>query len=135
MRKYYSLDEANEKIADIKPRILQLIKLSKAIDLLDSIDIQYSDEFETIKQDVAMNKKFHEYSLNFCKEVETLLKQGIVLRDIEQGLVNFFAMHANKELFLCWKINEEQISTFYETDSSYEFRKPVSELKTKKKVQ
>ena len=61
MRKYYSTAEAKDMIPLLQKRMINLIKLSKAIDLLDSIDIQYADEFETIKKDVQMNKKFHEY--------------------------------------------------------------------------
>jgi hypothetical protein len=65
MRKYYSLPEAEAMIPKMKQKMVDLVKLSKAIDLLDSIDIQYDDEYETIKQDVVMNKKFHEFSLKF----------------------------------------------------------------------
>ncbi|MBN2421198.1 DUF2203 family protein [Candidatus Woesearchaeota archaeon] len=133
MKKYYSVSEAEAMIPKMKEKMVDLMKLSKAIDLLDSIDIQYDDEYETIKRDVLMNKKFHEFSLRFCKEVEKLLGQGIVLKDIDQGLVNFFSMHAGKEVFLCWKMGEDKIQHWYELDSSYEFKKTVDELKGKKK--
>lgn len=134
MRRYYSIPEAEEMIKTLKPKLLKLMKLSKAIDLLDSIDIQYSDEYETIKSDVLMNKKFHDYSLKFCKEVEKLLKAGVVLKDLEQGLINFFSLHNGREIFLCWKLGEENVSSWYEIDADYELRKPVSELTTKNKV-
>ena len=129
MKKYYSVDGAEEMIPVLKPQLLKLLKLSKAIDLLDAIDIQYEDEYETIKKDVQMNKKFHEYSLKFCKEIEKLLNAGIVLKDLEEGLINFFGVHQGREIFLCWKIGKDNISTWYEADSDYEFRKPISELK------
>jgi len=134
MKKYYSVPEAEAMIPVLKEKMTDLVKLSKGIDLLDSIDIQYDDEYETIKQDLMMNKKFHEYSLKFCKEMEKLLHQGIILKDIEKGLVNFFSMNAGKEIFLCWKMGEEKIQHWYEIDSDYEFRKHVDELKEKKKV-
>jgi hypothetical protein len=41
-------------------------------------------------------------------------------------------MHAGKEIFLCWKMGEDKINHWYELDSSYEFKKDISELKTKK---
>jgi hypothetical protein len=132
MRKYYSVPEAEENIPALRPKLLNLIKLSKAIDFLESVEIQYDDEYETIKQDVSMNKKFHELSLKFCKEVERLLQQGVVLKDIDNGLVNFFALHEGKEIFLCWKLGEDRIESWYELASDYSFKRPVSELKNKK---
>jgi hypothetical protein len=134
MRKYHSVPEAEELIPSLRPKILNLIQLSRAIEFLEAVDIQYEDEYETIKQDVAMNKKFHEYSLKFCKEVEKLLKSGVVLKDIDEGLVNFFSLHGTKEIFLCWKLGEDKIESWYEMDSDYAFRRPVSDLKDNKKV-
>lgn len=133
MKKYYSVEEAEEMIPVLKPQLLKLLKLSKAIDLLDAIDIQYEDEYETIKKDVQMNRKFHEYSLKFCKEIEKLLDAGIVLKDLEEGLINFFGVNEGKEIFLCWKIGKENIHAWYEADSEYEFRKPISDLTESKK--
>jgi hypothetical protein len=132
MKRYYSVSEAEDIIPLIKPKILNLIKLSQAIELLDSVAIEFEDELETMKKDVAMNIRFHKYSYKFCKEVERLLEQGIVLRDLEDGVVNFLGLHNNKEIFLCWKVGEHKIDSWYETNSEYEFRKPVSELKQKK---
>ena len=132
MRKYYTVSEAEDIIPLLKPRMINLIKLSRAIEFLESVDIQYVDEYETIKQDVSMNKKFHEYSLKFCREVEKLLKMGVVLRDTEEGIINFFSLHEGKEIFLCWKLGEHRIDSWYEMNSDYEFRKPLSDLKKRK---
>lgn len=132
MRKYYSVLEAEDMINVLEPKLLNLMKLSKAIDLLDAIDIEYEDEYETIQKDVMMNKKFHEYSLKFCKEIEKLMNKGVILKDIEEGIINFFSMHAGKEIFLCWRLGDRRIDSWYAVGSDYEFRKPISELKNKK---
>lgn len=131
MRKYYTIPEAEDMIPLLKSKIIDLVKLNNAINFLESVDIQYDDEYETIKQDIMMNKKFHDYSLKFCKEVEKLLKIGVVLKDADEGIVNFFSLHEGKEIFLCWKLGEHRIDSWYEFGSDYEFRKPVSDLKRK----
>jgi len=132
MRKYYSVSEAEDSIQFLEPRLINLMKLSKAIDLLDAIEIEYDDEYETIQKDVLMNKKFHEYSLKFCKEIEKLLSQGVILKDIEEGIINFFSVHNNEEIFLCWKLGDKKIDSWYPAGSDFEFRRPISDLKKKK---
>ena len=132
MRKYYTISEAEDLIPLLKPRVVNLIKLSRAIEFLESVEIQYDDQYETIRQDVMMNKKFHDYSLRFCREVERLLNEGVILKDIEEGLVNFFSLNEGKEIFLCWKLGEHKIDSWYDVKSDYEFRRPVSDLKRKR---
>ncbi len=132
MRKYYSIPEAEDMIPLLKPRIINLIKLSRAIEFLETVDVQFEDEYETIKHDVNLNKRFHAYSLRFCKEVENLLKAGIILKDVDEGIVNFFSLHEGKEIFLNWKLGEYKIDSWHETNSDYEFRKPISELKKRR---
>ena len=129
MKKYYTVSEAEDIIPLLKPRIVNLMRLSRAIEFLEAVDIQYENEYETIRQDIMMNKKFHHFSLKFCKEVEKLLKIGVVLKDAEEGVVNFFSLHEGQEIFLCWKLGEHKIDSWHRINDSYDMRKPVSELK------
>ena len=131
MRKYYNIHEAEDMIPLLKPKVINLIRLNNAIDFLDSVEIKYDSEFETIKQDLLMDKKFHDYSFRLCKELEKLLKIGVVVRDIEQGVVNFFSLHKGQEIFLCWKLGEYKIDSWHGINDSYDMRKSVSELKKK----
>ena len=43
------------------------------------------------------------------EEVEKLLDAGVVLKDLDEGLVNFFSMHDGREIYLCWRLGEEGI--------------------------
>jgi len=54
------------------------------------------------------------------------------LKDIEEGIINFFGIHEGKEIFLCWRLGDQKIDSWYPTGSDYEFRKPISDLKNKK---
>ena len=57
--------------------------------------------------------------------LETVERSGIVLRDIDRGLVDFPALLEDREVYLCWKYGEERIDYWHETDSGYSGRQPL----------
>jgi hypothetical protein len=58
-------------------------------------------------------------------EVEAIVAQGIILRDAESGLVDFPSEREGREVFLCWRPQEETVSYWHEVDSGFSSRKPL----------
>jgi hypothetical protein len=59
--------------------------------------------------------------------VEELHALGVILRDVEHGIVDFPHLRDGREVFLCWKLGEERISYWHELDSGFNARKPLTE--------
>lgn len=59
------------------------------------------------------------------EELESL---GCELKDHEVGLVDFPCLCEGREVYLCWKLGEEQIEHWHETDRGAAGRKPISTL-------
>lgn len=62
-------------------------------------------------------------------EVRGLLAQlqtaGIVLRDIDRGLVDFPSMIDGQEVYLCWELGEDRIEHWHGLEAGYEGREPL----------
>jgi hypothetical protein len=62
-------------------------------------------------------------------EVRRLLgaieESGIVLRDIDRGLVDFPAVIDGREVYLCWELGEDDVAYWHDLDSGYRGRKPL----------
>ncbi|RPI70946.1 MAG: DUF2203 family protein, partial [Ignavibacteriales bacterium] len=43
------------------------------------------------------------------------------------GLVDFPSIINNKEVFLCWRSDEDEIKFYHDIDSGYSGRKPIPE--------
>ena len=63
--------------------------------------------------------------------VDELHAVGVELKDFELGLVDFPAMHQGRDVLLCWKRGELQVSHWHEIDAGLSGRQPVSLLKDK----
>jgi hypothetical protein len=57
--------------------------------------------------------------------VERLSAQGIVLRDVEAGLVDFPAEREGRLVFLCWRLGEDDVAYWHDVDTGFPGRQPL----------
>jgi Uncharacterized conserved protein (DUF2203) len=53
---------------------------------------------------------------------------GLSLRDIEHGLVDFPALVAGRQIWLCWQRGETAIGWWHGLDTGFSGRRPLAEL-------
>ena len=61
-------------------------------------------------------------------DVAWLDERGIVLRDIATGLLDFPALAAGRQVWLCWRLGEDRIEYWHGTDEGFAGRKPLTHL-------
>ena len=57
--------------------------------------------------------------------VQEIFDKGIIVRDVDRGLVDFPTQQEGREVFLCWVSGEEQIGFWHETDRGFAHRQPL----------
>jgi hypothetical protein len=121
---HFTLEQANRALVYVR-RIADDIThcYHRAVGIRERIERPLpGDLLDELKQDydVAMDR------LNDL--IEELQQVGVELKDFEQGLIEFPAIHAGREVYLCWRRGESAISQWHEVDAGYGSRRPVSEL-------
>jgi hypothetical protein len=51
--------------------------------------------------------------------------RGIVLRDLDRGLIDFPAIRDGREVYLCWIDGEPDIGFWHDLDAGYAGRRPL----------
>jgi hypothetical protein len=72
----------------------------------------------------------------FPQEMETLIEiiktlehKGIIVKGIDQGLIDFPHIRSNgEEVYLCWKVGEDDINFWHRIPDGFPGRKSISEL-------
>ena len=54
-------------------------------------------------------------------------QREIQIKDLDRGLIDFPAILDDKEVFLCWEQDEEDIEFWHDLDSGYGGREKISE--------
>jgi hypothetical protein len=57
--------------------------------------------------------------------IDTVEQAGIVLRDIDRGLVDFPALIDGREVYLCWELGEEDVAYWHDLEGGYGGREPL----------
>jgi hypothetical protein len=61
-------------------------------------------------------------------DVAWLDERGIVLRDIATGLLDFPALAGGRQVWLCWRLGEDRVEFWHDTEEGFAGRKPLEAL-------
>ncbi len=50
---------------------------------------------------------------------------GVVLRDLDRGLVDFPAVMDGREVYLCWELGEDEVTHWHDLESGFGGRQPL----------
>ncbi len=57
--------------------------------------------------------------------IHSIQDLGILIKDINTGLIDFPAIKDNHEVYLCWKYGEEDIEFWHEVADGFAGRQPI----------
>jgi len=86
------------------------------------MSLSATDSFEEY---VTLKQKLNSAITKFYESVEILENTGVVVKSIEQGLLDFPSKRFDEEVWLCWKYGETEIRFWHEKDSGFMGRKPI----------
>ena len=124
-RKYFTLAEANRALGYVS-RIAEDIRTAYR----HAVHLQ--ERLEDAADGPELNEMQRDYEQTIAKLnrfVDELHEVGVELKDYDQCLVDFPALHEGREVYLCWKRGEDEIRAWHEIDSGYMGRQDVSRLK------
>lgn len=131
---YFTPEEAQKLLPKVKSILTRAMRFKQLLDLAASIDVTYTDELTDRHFDTVFNKEFHRISYDFYTQIGLLETIGVVVRDIDIGLIDFLSVHENREICLCFKLGEKRITHWHECDAGFTERKPLAELKKSSKT-
>lgn len=121
--RHYTVAEANAERAWVAA---QVERVRNSIELLS--DQQAREAIEAIDPDSGGGYPGHEpaaaviYLLGALSELDG---RDIVLRDAGRGLVDFPALRGEEEIYLCWLVEEDEVSHWHEPDAGFAGRRPI----------
>jgi len=135
-QKYFTLEEAVKTLPMVKETLR--IAHRQMDELRDNVIL--SKRLLLVKQDsgripsdaevAVLQEKFEGYEEALGRWTEYFGNQGIILRDLEAGLIDF-PYHSNsteQDFLLCWRLNEDGIFYFHGINEGYAGRHPITLL-------
>lgn len=57
--------------------------------------------------------------------VKGILEMGILVKDIDMGLIDFLSIRNGREVYLCWKHGEDELAYWHDVNAGYGGRQPI----------
>lgn len=84
---------------------------------------------ESLKEQL---EQLTQHQLHLIDAFSSALKQlealGCFMKDLQLGLIDFYCLHQDKLIFLCWKMGEEAITFWHDVEEGYAGRKPIDKI-------
>ena len=89
--------------------------------------ITYMGGVEIDPADYAQRKSLKRSAEDALQQAaEEIHAAGVLIKDIEIGLIDFPALLAGREVLLCWKLGESRIEHWHGVEEGFSGRKPIT---------
>ena len=124
MSQYFTLQQANETLNTIRPL------MDEVQEIRQKILQQQPEAWSAIEKSVGNggNRTLSKMIQDFEKLdalVHRIQDTGVLIKDINIGLLDFPALRNGREVYLCWQHGEEDIAYWHEVDAGYAGRQPI----------
>ncbi len=132
--KYFDRREAERLLPKLRPW------LEEARDEKQKVDAFKNDLTQAVSRIMVLGGTFppfaellrkrseHDKAASRLMEViQRIQETGCVVKDVDQGLVDFPSLLDGEEVYLCWKLDEEHVAFWHGLEEGFAGRKPLDE--------
>jgi hypothetical protein len=130
MPRYFTVEEANQALPRLRQWLPRLRARRQRLDVvqrkLSELAVKAAANGNLVEEEVLATQR---EAQRLAGEVDKLIARinglGCQIKDIEQGLVDFPALREGREVYLCWRLGEEEVAFWHELDAGFGGRQPL----------
>jgi hypothetical protein len=132
--RYFERNEAEELLPMIASVLTDAREEKQKMDALDRDLAQAAAKIMVMggwippHRELAEKRLLRDQSRDKIKQaIEQIQEIGCVLKDLDEGLVDFPALLDGREVYLCWKLGEKRIGYWHGVEEGFTGRKPLDQ--------
>lgn len=116
--KLFTLQEANGLIPKLRPLIKKVIFESKAL-------FSLQEEIKKVRAKASLGSGSYKgadylnHLVSLTTAVNEVEKTGVLVKDYNTGLCDFPHLKDGRVIYLCWKMDEQEIRFWHEVDTGF----------------
>jgi hypothetical protein len=130
--RFFTLDEANAliptltvemgRVARLRSELGALIAALGGADAAVAIIQEGARPPQGLEQEAA---RLRQIADEITSAIERVTALGCVVKDVDAGLVDFYALQDDEPVFLCWQFGEPSVAHWHALDEGFAGRKPI----------
>ena len=132
--KYFNREEAEELLPLIGHSLIEARASKEKVDDLDRELSLATAKIMVLGGSLppygrlAVNRSQREKMAEQLQEALNRIQEtGCVVKDLDEGLIDFPALRGGEEVYFCWKLGEEHIGFWHGTEEGFAGRKPLDD--------
>jgi hypothetical protein len=65
------------------------------------------------------------HARELARAVDDIVELGVEVKDLDEGLVDFPALHHGETVLLCWQLGEDEIGYWHSVEAGFAGRRPL----------
>lgn len=125
MFEYYTPQKANKVLPEVKRKFNLIVAIRDQIVNTQEELQRMLDSNSSLEKYMVKKQELNTFMSNLYKAIEDLESMGIMIKSVDEGLLDFPSMRFNEEVWLCWKVGEDQVRFWHGKDEGFVGRKPL----------
>ena len=129
---HFTLKEANAMLPSVIKNFKNLLNMKNEVARIQS-ELESNPKYmASFKDYVPKKQELNSAISNFYKAIEEIESAGVMIKSVDEGLLDFPSLMFNEEVWLCWKEGETEIKFWHGKDEGFNGRKPVENVDLEK---
>ena len=124
LMKYFTPEEANDLLPTLQPLMKEVLNRRARVSHAAQQEQTLLADFQSNIGNEATSTMVRDFVA-----IETLLEEirsyGCAVKDINAGLLDFLSDRNGRDVFLCWKYGEPEVSHYHELHTGFQGRQPI----------
>ena len=130
-QRYFTAEEANEALVEVRPLTEELVGHRRSL-------VELQERQSALTTRIAGNggnvepheledvqERLEEEVAGIARCVARIQELGALVKDLDEGLVDFPATREGEDVLLCWRLGEDEIRYWHGLDEGFSGRKPL----------
>jgi hypothetical protein len=128
--RYFTLEEANRTLPYVGPIVADILAAYKrwraGVRKYENLAAQKQGKEGESPELASMRGEVDDVAQQINAYLEELSTVGCVFKGFDEGLVDFYSKLDGRDVFLCWKLGESEISYWHELDAGFAGRQELA---------
>ncbi len=128
----FTVEEANRLLAEIRPELERVVETKREhdrvkarVDVLRLAAAGASPGNPDAVELANLEQRRARLADRISRGLAGFLRRGCLVKDLDLGLVDFYALAGDRLVFLCWKLGEAEILHWHALEGGFKSRQPL----------
>jgi hypothetical protein len=127
----FTVAEANDALVEVRPLVERMVTAKRA---LDEAQERRDEAARSIagngggiqpRELARLNDEVQRRATALADVVAEIQGLGVLVKDLDTGLVDFPTIRAGEEVLLCWQLGEAEIAYWHRPEDGFAGRQPL----------